>query len=141
MCLNSYPNGIWIFTNTFLVIRCVYIGWKEVKLMNYQFFKLTPKQLEEFKSLKESGYSSNHGPLSFGEKVQMHSHGAAAMYLVKGVAQFSGTMVKRVLGNGKRVNSVLVSARQKHGWKDMFGGTVIDQVFGQKLVSRVLTAA
>lgn len=109
--------------------------------MNYQFYKLSPKQLEEFETFKKGGYSSMHGPLKLNEKVPMHSHGAKAMYLVKGIAQFTGSMVEKVLGNGKRVNSVLVSAGQEHGWLGKLENTEIDQVFGEKLVNKVLAAA
>lgn len=109
--------------------------------MNYQFFKLTGKQLEEFQNLKSEGYTSKHGPLGLNEKVAMHKHGNSAMYLVKGVAEFYGTMVKKVLGTGKRLNAVLVSKDQEHGWLGKLNGTEIDQVFGSSLVNRVIAAA
>lgn len=106
--------------------------------MNYQFFKLTGKQVAEFENLKNAGYTSKHGPLALGQKVPMHTHGEKAMYMVKGVAQFTGTMVRKVLGKGRRLNAVMVSARQEHGWLGKFDGTEIDQVFGSSLVNKVL---
>ena len=109
--------------------------------MNYQFFKLTDKQLKEFDELKTAGYTSKHGPLALGEKVAMHKHANAAMYLVKGVAEFYGTAVKKVLGAGKRINAVLVSADREHGWLSKLNGTQINQVFGSSLVNRVIAAA
>ena len=71
--------------------------------MNYKFFKLSTKQTEAFASLKNSGYTSKHGPLAVGQKVLMHRHQEAAMYMVKGVAQFAGAVVKKVLGDGKKL--------------------------------------
>ena len=109
--------------------------------MNYKFFKLTQKQLEEFNSLKMSGKTSMHGPLELNEKVDMHRHGEKAMYIVKGVAEFYGNVVRKVVGEGKRLNAVLVNANQLHGWLGKLKGTEIDQVHGSAFVNRVLAAA
>ena len=109
--------------------------------MNYQFFKLAPKQLEEFNTLKSAGKTSKHGPLELNEQVGMHKHGEKAMYIVKGVAEFYGNVVKRVVGDGKKLNAVLVNANQLHGWLGKLKGTEIDQVHGSAFVNRVLAAA
>lgn len=109
--------------------------------MNYQFFKLDDAQMSEFLALKNAGKTSKHGPLNIDEKVSMHKHGEKAMYIVQGIAKFTGTMVEKVLGTNKKLNAVLVDANQDHGWMSKFKGTEIDQVHGETLVSKVLAAA
>lgn len=105
----------------------------------YQFLYLTPDQREEFVSLESNGQTSTHGRLELGEVVEMHQHDAIAMYVVNGRVCFSGTGVKRELGQDQEKDAVLVSANQPHGWLSRLDGTEIVQVHGPTLVDRILS--
>jgi len=107
--------------------------------INYQFFKLTPDQTEEFTALKLTGQMPKHGPLELEEEVEMHQHGIKAMYIVEGVTEFCGTEVQNVLGQDQEQDAVLVSANQPHSWLSRLKGTEIYQVHDSALVERMLS--
>ena len=106
--------------------------------METTFFYLTMDRLVVFESLKTSEKLHLHGPLAFGQKVAVHKHNQPALYIVRGLADFLGGAVRRVLGLDAKVNAVLVPSGHKHGWGSLPGNTSIEHVSGQTAIDQVL---
>lgn len=107
--------------------------------MKLQFLSLSKKQIERFSGLKTNRELQSHGPLNVGQEVPAHKHGEAALYRVDGLAEFNdGSIMRKTLGDGAHANAVLVPSGKEHGWRGLRPNTIIEHVFGDKLIQAVL---
>ena len=108
-------------------------------MQSLQFLRLTDKQIERFNALRSTEDMHTHGPLTVEQEVPLHGHQDVALYVVNGSAEFTDGEISARLGQGARLNAVIVPSGHLHGWKALIGLTVIEHTFNGS-VEQVLAA-